>query len=436
MSPTSNKIARVVARQIFDSRGRPTVEVDVVLENGVMARGCAPSGASTGRHEAIELRDNNPNEYAGLGVSKAVANVQSEIEPALKGMAVDQQQAIDARLVSLDGTANLSRLGANATLATSIAVCRAAAIGSSLALHDYIHRMVPERTMTMPMPMTNILSGGAHANRGMDIQDFLAIPVSAKSYTEALTMVNDVRLAASQLSEERKLPVLLADEGGLSPGFTDPTSALDLMVDSFKAAGYVPGKDLVIALDIAASEFYVDGCYKMARQGKTLTGSEMVSFVVGLAEAYPIVSIEDPLEQDDWPQWQYLMKKLPNCQILGDDLFVTNSKRIGMGITQNAANSALIKINQNGTLSGTIEAMRAAWAGGFSTVVSARSGETEDSFIADLAVATGAGQIKIGSTRNSDRLSKYNQLLRIEESGGLPYEGAKALAGAASPIAV
>ena len=433
MTLETNKIEQVLARQVFDSRGRPTVEVDVVLNNGIIGRGCAPSGASTGRHEAVELRDHDPSVFSGLGVSKAVGNVHAEIGPALYGMAVTEQQEIDARLVALDGTVNLSRLGANATLATSIALCRAAATDSGLALHSYINRMVPERSMSMPVPMTNILSGGAHANRGMDIQDFLAIPVSAKSYKEALIMVIEVRSAASRLAERRNLPALLADEGGLSPGFPDPTSALDFMIESFKEAGYTPGKDLVIAIDIAASEFYVDGSYRLARQGKTLSGSEMVAFVRDLADTYPIVSIEDPLDQDDWDHWRTLMTQLPACQILGDDLFVTSAERIGMGIAQSAANSAIIKINQNGTLSGTIAAMRVAWSGGFSTVVSARSGETEDSFIADLAVATGAGQIKIGSTRNSDRLSKYNQLLRIEEVGNLPYAGIKVLAGTEIP---
>jgi enolase len=436
MTLETNKIEQVLARQVFDSRGRPTVEVDVVLNNGIIGRGCAPSGASTGRHEAVELRDHDPSVFSGLGVSKAVGNVHAEIGPALYGMAVTEQQEIDARLVALDGTVNLSRLGANATLATSIAVCRAAATDSGLALHSYINRLVPERSMSMPVPMTNILSGGAHANRGMDIQDFLAIPVSAKSYKEALIMVSEVRSAASRLAERRNLPVLLADEGGLSPGFPDPTSALDFMIESFKEAGYTPGKDLVIALDIAASEFYVDGSYRLARQGKTLSGSEMIAFVRDLADTYPIVSIEDPLDQDDWDHWRTLMTQLPACQILGDDLFVTSAERIGMGIAQSAANSAIIKINQNGTLSGTIAAMRVAWSGGFSTVVSARSGETEDSFIADLAVATGAGQIKIGSTRNSDRLSKYNQLLRIEEVGNLPYAGIKVLAGTEIPATV
>ena len=374
MTLKTNKIEQVLARQVFDSRGRPTVEVDVVLNNGIIGRGCAPSGASTGRHEAVELRDHDPSVFSGLGVSKAVGNVHAEIGPALYGMAVTEQQEIDARLVALDGTVNLSRLGANATLATSIALCRAAATDSGLALHSYINRMVPERSMSMPVPMTNILSGGAHANRGMDIQDFLAIPVSAKSYKEALIMVIEVRSAASRLAELRNLPALLADEGGLSPGFPDPTSALDFMIESFKEAGYTPGKDLVIAIDIAASEFYVDGSYRLARQGKTLSGSEMVAFVRDLADTYPIVSIEDPLDQDDWDHWRTLMTQLPACQILGDDLFVTSAERIGMGIAQSAANSAIIKINQNGTLSGTIAAMRVAWSGGVSTVVSARSG--------------------------------------------------------------
>lgn len=427
MSIRKNEITKVTARQVLDSRGRPTVEADVVLASGVLGRACAPSGASTGRHEALELRDHDSSRFEGRGVSKAVGNINAEIAPALLGLDPGNQAHVDSRMLELDGTTNLGRLGANAILATSLAVCRAAAAAHKLPLYRYINRLVGNRPMSMPLPMTNILSGGAHAAGGMDIQDFLVIPVGAASYEEALSMVSAVRNAASRVSGERGLPILLADEGGLSPGLTDPRAALDLMMDSISAAGYRPGLDISIALDIASTEFYADGMYRLARRQRNFTSAQMVDFVVNLAKGYPIVSIEDPLAEDDWDHWRDLTGRLDFIQLLGDDLFVTNAERIVRGSSSRVANAVLIKVNQNGTLTGTLETMRVAWDAGYATIVSARSGETDDSFISDLAVGTGAGQIKIGSTRCSERLSKYNQLLRIDEQQSLPFAGARAL---------
>ncbi|AMK25292.1 MULTISPECIES: phosphopyruvate hydratase [unclassified Sphingobium] len=435
MPDSSRLIEQVVARQILDSRGRPTIEADVILSDGTVGRACAPSGASTGRHEAVELRDGDPLQFAGLGVAKAVTNVANEIAPALKGFAVNDQAGIDATMTDLDGTSNFSRLGGNAVLATSLAICRAGAIAAGRPLHLYINDLLGDRPLSMPIPMTNILSGGAHAGRGMDIQDFLAIPIGANNYAQALTMVNEVRATAAQLSARHGLPVLLADEGGLSPGLETAEKALDLMVESFKAAGYEPGVDIAIALDVASSELCQEGLYNLARQGETYSGVQMVDYIVKLAHNYPIVSIEDPLDQDDWIHWAQITSKLGNIQLLGDDLFATNPERITRGAVENVANAALIKVNQNGTLSGTFAAMRAAWAAGYSTIVSARSGETDDAFISDLAVGSGAGQIKIGSTRNSERLSKYNQLLRIEAAAELPFAGRETLAGIRPKVA-
>jgi enolase len=430
MSRPSSAVASVQARQIFDSRGRPTIEVDVTLADGRVGRASAPSGASTGRHEAVELRDGDKSQFDGLGVSKAVANVDSEIAAAIVGLDSLRQADVDAKLVELDGTGNFSRLGGNATLATSLAVCRAAAAHVGTPLHRYINSLVPHRQMSLPLPMTNILSGGAHAGRSMDIQDFLAIPVGARSYTEALTMVGRVRSVASQLVMARGLTTLLADEGGLSPGFSDSREALDLMVETFKVAGYDPRAEMAIALDVAASELHQgNGAYRLERQGRLLSGREMTEFLAGLVQDYPIHSVEDGLDQDDWAEWRCLSRIIPHCQLVGDDLFVTDESRIRRGAAEGVANAALIKVNQNGTLSGALKAMGAAWSAGFATIVSARSGETDDSFIADFAVGTGAGQIKIGSTRSSERLSKYNQLLRIEASEPLPFAGGRALAG-------
>lgn len=425
MNPSPTIIA-LEARQILDSRGRPTVEADIRLAEGSFGRACAPSGASTGRHEAWELRDRQPDRYEGLGVFSAVANIKGEIAAALIGRDVQDQECIDNALMSLDGTSSLRRLGANAVLAVSMAAARAAAIHRGVPLYRYIAEL-SGTAMSMPMPMTNILSGGAHAGRGMDLQDFLAIPVGAESYSEALEMISRVRSAAASIMQSEKLSTLLADEGGLSPGYSKAEEALTLMMRSFELAGLRPGIDMSIALDVAASELYEDSCYVLQGEKQCFSGKEMIAFLAGLACKFPIISIEDALDQDDWDHWRHFTSELPNVQIVGDDLFVTNVDRIRLGIDRSVANAALIKLNQNGTLSGTLSAISVARSANYATVVSARSGETEDTFIADLAVGTGAGQIKIGSVRNSERLAKYNQLLRIEEEARLPFAGIKGI---------
>ncbi len=400
-----------------------------MLADGTMGRACAPSGASTGRHEAWELRDGDKNLYDGLGVLTAVGNVRGEIKAGLLGMDAFDQEGIDASMIQLDGSSNLHRLGANAILAVSLAVARAAAAQLKVPLYRYIAALSGDPPMSLPMPMTNILSGGAHAGRSMDLQDFLAIPVAAESYSHALEMLSRVRNAAAVLMRQQNLSVLLADEGGLSPGFAHAEDALALMTRSFESAGLRPGVDMAITLDVAASELFEDGFYRLPGEQRRLTPAEMIAFLTDLVRRYPIVAIEDALDQDDWEHWRMLTAGLEDIQIVGDDLFATNPARIARGIAQKVANAALIKVNQNGTLSGTLQAMKMADSGGYAKVVSARSGETEDHFIADLAVGTGAGQIKIGSVRNSERMGKYNQLLRIEEESGLPFAGTSRLAG-------
>jgi len=425
----SDQIASVHARQILDSRGRPTVEAEVILASGATGRASAPSGASTGHHEAHELRDRDPSSFHGRGVQRAVAAVRERIAPALKHCSALDQAACDAAMRELDGSPQLTRLGGNAVLAVSLAVCRAAAAHRGLPLYAHIADLAGS-VPSMPLPMTNILSGGAHASRGMDIQDFLVIPIGARSYSQALEMISRVRAEAARLMAERGLPVLLADEGGLSPGFADPREALGLMLDSFGAAGLRAGEDAAIALDIAASELRAGDGYQLACLGRSLSSAEMADYVGDLVASHPaIVSVEDPLDQDDWETWRELTTALAAIQVIGDDLFATNPGRIARGIKAGAANAALIKPNQNGTLSGTLEAMAVAGRAGYALIVSARSGETEDSFIADLAVGTGAGQVKIGSVRSSERLAKYNQLLRIEESLPDRFDGRRTLAG-------
>lgn len=431
----SAKIARIQARQILDSRGRPTVEADVLLEDGSFGRACAPSGASRGRHEAWELRDQDPDYYEGLGVRTAVANANRELAAVVAGRDALDQAGVDRAMCEADGTGSLQRLGANAVLAVSMAIARAAAEHASVSLFEHIATLAGTG-VSMPMPMTNILSGGAHAGRGMDLQDFLVIPVGAKSYSEALDMIGKVRRSSGRLMEQSGLTTLLADEGGLSPGFGRAEQAIDLMVRAIEAAGLRPGEDAAIALDVAASELFADGAYRLDGEGMTLSGADMSAFVVDLANRYPVISIEDPLDQDDWDNWRDLTAALPHVQIVGDDLFVTNVDRITMGVRRGAANAALIKLNQNGTLTGTIEATAAARSAGYAAVVSARSGETEDTFIADLAVGLGSGQIKIGSVRSSERLAKYNQLLRIEERAELPFAGVSGIYGQSlAPVA-
>jgi enolase len=420
------KIASIKARQILDSRGRPTVEAEIGLDDGRMARASVPSGASTGKAEAVELRDGG-EAWGGLGVSRAVASVMGEIAPALVGHDVCDQASLDGRMREVDGTANLARLGGNATLAVSLAAVRASALVTGQPLFRRIAELTGV-TPTMPMPMVNILSGGLHAGRGMDVQDFLMIPVGASSYTQALDWVCRVRLSATKLCAEQGITTLLADEGGLSPGFETSEEALTLMVKAFERAGLEPGKDAAIALDIASSSLVDDaGNYPFVRQGRTYTANEMIALQKGWVANFPIVSIEDGLGEDDWDNWPAITSALGQIQLVGDDLFATQPARIDRAVAAGICNAALIKVNQNGTFTGTLDAIRSARAGGYATVISARSGETEDDFLADLAVGVAGGQIKIGSVRNSERLSKYNQLLRLEEEG-LDWSGTSGIA--------
>jgi enolase len=417
------RIAAVHARQILDSRGRPTVEVDVTLDDGVLGRASVPSGASTGTHEAHERRDGDPGHYAGLGVRAAVRAVQDEVSPALHGLDVTDQRGIDALLRDLDGTDNLARLGANAVLGTSLAVCRASALATRRPLYRRIAELAGVDTPVLPMPMVNILSGGLHAGRGMDVQDFLVVPASATGTAEALHAVARVRAAASDALAARGLPTLLADEGGLSPGCASGREALALMVEIIERAGLEPGRDCLIAIDVAAHSLVAaDGRYVLAREGVVRTTAEMIDMVEGWIEEFPIVSIEDALDEEDWAGWTELTGRIgQHVRLIGDDLFTTNVGRLERGIAAHAANGILVKVNQNGTLSGTLDVIARARAAGYVPVVSARSGETEDDLLADLAVGTAAGQIKVGSLRCSDRLAKYNQLLRIAEDESLPF---------------
>ncbi len=416
-------IQTIHARQVFDSRGRPTVEAEVTLAGGASGRASAPSGASRGAAEAFELRDGDAARFEGRGVGRAVAGVNGEIAAALVGRDALDQSALDAAMRGLDGTAQLTRLGGNAILAVSIAVARAGAAALGQPLCRRLADLAGVAGPTMPMPMVNILSGGLHAGRGMDVQDFLAIPVGARSYGEALEWSLRVRAAATALCAEAGLPTLLADEGGLSPGFADGADALTLMVRAFERAGLRPGEDAAIALDIAASSLTdAEGRYVFRRADRLLGSPEMIETQADWTARFPIVSIEDGLGEEDWAAWPELTRRLGHIQLVGDDLFATQADRIARGVREGAANAALIKINQNGTLSGTLEALAAARAGGFATVISARSGETEDPFIADLAVGVAGGQIKIGSVRTSERMAKYNQLLRLEEAR-LPFAG-------------
>jgi enolase len=422
------RIVRIHGRQILDSRGSPTVEVDVELKSGSFGRASVPSGASTGRHEAWELRDGDDDYFRGRGVKSAVANIQRDIGEALIGQRADDQEGIDRKLTLLDGTPNLARLGANAVLGTSLAVARAAAVDRRVPLYRYIMELARAARPSLPMPMANILSGGAHAGRHMDFQDFLAIPLRASRYSEALELLARVRSAADELMRQAGRSTLLADEGGLGPAFARAEDALELMMQSFEHARLQPGRDVAIAIDVAASQLRQDGGYRLESERRNLCGEEMVHLVGDLVRNYPIISVEDALDQDDWEHWTALGVTLPDVQLVGDDLFATNMDRLALGINRGAANAVLVKPNQNGTLTGTLAVMDQARRASYATVVSARSGETEDNFIADLAVGTGAGQIKIGSLRNSERLAKYNQLLRLEEDARIPFAGVSGIA--------
>jgi enolase len=421
-------IVSVHGRQIFDSRGRPTVEVELGLADGSSGRAAVPSGASTGRNEAHELRDADSVAFEGRGVSQAVAHVNGELGRSIVGRDAQDQAGIDTVLRQTDGTPDCHRLGANAVLGVSLAACRAAAEHRRRPLYAHIAQLSGVSAPVLPMPMVNILSGGAHARNGMDLQDFLVIPVAAQTYGESLHMVAGVRMAAEKLMLRRGLTTLLADEGGLSPGCRSAREALDLLVEAIALAGFVPGEEVAIALDVAASELLkAPGRYRFEREDRTRNPGEMIDLMGELANSYPILSIEDPLDQEDWSGWKRLTDRLSGLQIIGDDLFATNPARIALGISQGAANAVLVKVNQIGTLTAALEAISIARAAGYRCVISARSGETEDPFIADLAVGTASGQIKIGSFRSSERLSKYNQLLRIEEALGDAFAGRTAL---------
>ncbi len=421
------------ARQVLDSRGRPTVEVDALSSTGERGRAIVPSGASTGRHEAIELRDSGDGRYSGLGVFKAVENVMSVIAPAVAGMELDDQSAIDARLIELDGTPNKRRLGANAILGVSLAVAHAAAAAHGEELFAHLNglwkrrggfqRGRPASDPALPLPMVNMISGGLHAGGNLDIQDILTIPVAAKTYTEALEMtVALYRAVGSVLAEQGFEATLVGDEGGYGPRLRDNEQAFAVVVDAIRLCGFEPGRDVAIAVDVASSHFFdpATGAYRLGTgSARTLDAAGMIELLAGWVERFPIVSLEDGLAEDDWDGWAALTERLgKSVQLIGDDLFATQISRLRTGIERGAGNAILIKLNQVGTLTETFDAIALAHEAGFRTVVSARSGETEDATIADLAVATGAGQIKIGSVARSERLAKYNRLLRIEEELG------------------
>lgn len=427
------RIQRIHARQILDSRGRPTVEADVTLSDGSFGRASVPSGASTGSAEAHELRDGDPDVYGGLSVHQAVANANSTLAQTLVGHDALDQLAIDQAMITVDGTAQLSRVGANAILAVSIATARASAAAQGQTLYQRVQAIAGGPALSMPVPMVNILSGGLHAGRGMDVQDFLAMPVRAGSMSEAIHLLSRVRNAATEEARARGLPTLLADEGGISPGLPSGKDALDMMMRIFERAGLKPGEDMVIAIDVAATALQSEGGgYALKREGRQANSADMIEMLVDWVHHYPVVSIEDGLGEEDWAAWAELTRRLgPQVQLVGDDLFTTHPQRLDRGIREHVANGVLVKANQNGTLSGTIALIAQAKAAGYATIVSARSGETEDAFMSDLAVGTGAGQIKIGSLRTSSTVAKYNQLLRIEEACGAPYLGLSALTGRA-----
>ncbi len=409
-------IVDVVAREILDSRGNPTVEADVLLESGVMGRAAVPSGASTGEKEAIELRDGDQQRYLGRGVLKAVENVNTEIAEAIIGLDAAEQAFIDQTMIDLDGTENKSRLGANAILAVSMAVAKAAAEESGLPLYRYLGGAA---RMEMPVPMMNIINGGAHANNNIDMQEFMIIPVGAASFREALRCGAEVFHALKKLIDDKGMPTTVGDEGGFAPNLPSNEAALQLIVEGIEAAGYVPGTDVAIGVDCASSEFYKDGLYHLESEGLKLTSAQLVDYLANWVDKYPLISIEDGMSEHDWAGWKLLTQRLgKNVQLVGDDVFVTNTKILREGIRQGLANSILIKINQIGTLTETFAAIEMAKRAGYTAVISHRSGETEDTLIADLAVATNVLQIKTGSMSRSDRMAKYNQLLRIEEDLG------------------
>ncbi len=409
-------IVDVIAREILDSRGNPTVEADVLLESGVIGRAAVPSGASTGSKEAIELRDGDDKRYFGKGVLKAVENINTEICEAIIGLDAEEQSFIDRTLIELDGTENKSRLGANAILAVSMAVAKAAAEESGLPLYRYLGGAGP---MQLPVPMMNIINGGAHANNNIDMQEFMIIPMGARSFREALRYGAEVFHTLKKILDKRGMITTVGDEGGFAPNLESNEAALQLIVEAIEKAGYMPGTDIAIGVDCASSEFYRDGKYHLESENLQLTSEQFADYLANWADKYPIISIEDGMAEDDWDGWDSLTQRLTDSvQLVGDDLFVTNAKILREGIRRGIGNSILIKVNQIGSLTETFDAIETAKRAGYTSVISHRSGETEDTTIADLAVATNALQIKTGSLSRSDRMAKYNQLLRIEEELG------------------
>jgi len=420
-------IANIVARQILDSRGNPTVEVDVSLESGAFGRAAVPSGASTGAHEAVERRDGDASRYGGKGVLGVVEAVNTEIFEALSGMDADEQEYLDRLMRDLDGTENKGRLGANAILGVSLAIAKAAADDAALPLYRYVGG---SHARVLPVPMMNIVNGGAHADNPIDIQEFMIMPIGAGSISEAVRVGSEIFQILKRNLSDAGHGTNVGDEGGFAPNLKSADEAIGYIMKSIESAGYNPGDDVVLALDAASTEFYADGKYELAGEGRSLSSDEMVKYLIDLCDRYPVVSIEDGMAEDDWGGWVALTDAVGDrVQLVGDDLFVTNPARLRSGISKGAANSILIKVNQIGTLSETLDAVETAHKASYTAVMSHRSGETEDSTIADLAVATNCGQIKTGSLSRSDRLAKYNQLIRIEEALGpaARYAGRNAL---------
>ncbi len=407
-----SKIKQIIAREILDSRGNPTVEADVILESGIRGRAAVPSGASTGAREAIELRDGDKSRYMGKGVQKAVANVNGVIQDALKGIDCREQQQIDDIMIKLDGTDNKEKLGANALLAVSLASAHAAAIFEQKDLFDYLG----DGNFKLPVPMMNIINGGSHADNSVDLQEFMILPVGAPSFKEALRYGTEVFHTLKSVLAGRGMNTAVGDEGGFAPDLSSNEEAIEVILEAIEKAGFTPGKDIYLGLDVASSEFYEDGKYNLASENRSLTSEDMIDYLAEWCDKYPIITIEDGLDEGDWDGWKKLTERLGDkVQLVGDDLFVTNTSIFKEGIEKSIANSILIKFNQIGTLTETLNAINMAHDSGYTAVVSHRSGETEDSTIADLCVATATGQIKTGSLSRSDRVAKYNQLLRIEE---------------------
>ena len=421
-----SKIINVIGREIIDSRGNPTVEADVILDNGVIGRAAVPSGASTGQREAVELRDGDMSRYLGRGVLKAVAAVSGELREAVLGMSVTDQKAIDAKIINTDGTENKARLGANALLAVSMAAARAAANDAGISLY---RSLGGEGANVMPVPMMNIINGGSHADNSIDLQEFMIVPVGASSIAEAVRYGAEIFHSLKKVLNEKGLNTAVGDEGGFAPDLPSNEAAIEVILTAISDAGYVAGKEVMIAIDAASSEFYNEGQYVLASENRSLSSAEFVELLASWVAQYPIISIEDGMDENDWDGWKLLTERIGDkVQLVGDDLFVTNTKILSKGIEQGVGNSILIKVNQIGTLTETLAAIDMAKDAGYTAVVSHRSGETEDTTIADLAVATNSGQIKTGSLSRSDRIAKYNQLIRIESELGQAaiYPGMKA----------